>query len=411
MKTIDIIGIGQGLSDLTAHHMELINQSEVLVGGQRMLDMFDTSDKITLRVKGKLSALFHEIKGYAKTKKVVVLASGDPLFHGIGASLTRHFDKSQLNIHPNISSIGAAFAAIKEPWHDARLISLHGREPDSFEFNTIEKESKIAFLTDPKKDPHYIADWLIKSKINYFKICVLEKLGHAEEEKIQWFDNPDQLAGSFFTQPNIVILKHKDIEPNAVSRETHIGMKDERFRHQRGLITKSEIRAVTLAKLRLSKNDHVLWDIGAGSGSVSIEAAILLKQGEVFAVEQNSQRIADIIDNCKRFNCNNISVINAVFPSGIETFDSPDRIFIGGGGKDIKAITNIACQKLLPNGVIVINTVLLQTMDMAVRVLEENRFTPEITQLQVSRSKSMPFGKRMEALNPVWIISGSKPNT
>ncbi len=409
MNSIDIIGIGQGRSDLTPHHLELIGKCDVLVGGKRQLGLFDTTSKQTLVIKGKLSPVIHAIKEEAKTNKIVVLASGDPLFYGIGATLTRYFDRKHLKIHPNISSISAAFAAIKEPWHDARLVSLHGKETNTNYFDEIDKDEKIAFLTDPEKDPHYIAKKLIQGKILNYRLCVLENLGHSEHQKIRWFDHPDELDNISFAQPNIVILKKKLQDQSYVSRETHLGMDDDCFSHSKGLITKSEVRAVTLAKLKLTHKDHVLWDIGAGSGSVSIEAALQLSHGKVFAFEQHSDRISNILENCKQFNCSNISIINTAFPSGIETLDRPDRIFIGGGGKNINSITQAAFNRLDSGGIIVINTVLIQSLEAAINALEKNKCSPQVIQMQVSRSKQMPFGQRMEALNPVWIISGSKP--
>lgn len=410
MNPINIIGVGQSAADMTVYHLELIKECDVLVGGKRLLKMFDTRDKKILVIKSKLSLLIDSIKEEAKSRKVVVLASGDPLFYGIGATLTRYFKKDQLTIHPNISSISAAFAAIKEPWHDARLISLHGKDSERLAIACRKGEEKIALLTDPKNDPHFIAHSLIRENILAYKLCVLEQLGHPQEQKLQWFDHPEALKGITFSQPNIVILKRKPKIKDIVSRETHIGMNDNSFHHQQGLITKSEVRAVTLSKLKITRNDMVLWDIGAGSGSVSVEASQLLPNGKIFAIEKHPERISDIMDNCKKFNCHNVSVVNDQFPSKTDTFDQPHRIFIGGGGKHIGKIIQHACDSLKKEGVIVINTVLLQTMEKAIRVLEENRFSPQVIQLQISRSKTMPFGQRMEALNPVWIISGSKPD-
>jgi precorrin-6Y C5,15-methyltransferase (decarboxylating) len=152
----------------------------------------------------------------------------------------------------------------------------------------------------------------------------------------------------------------------------------------------------------------VLWDIGAGSGSVSIEAAFQLPWGHVYAIERHSSRIPDIIHNIQNFNCSNIQVVHAAFPEGIEELKKPDRIFIGGGGKDLDKIIETACNLVDQYGIVVINTVLLESLERSVRILEEHNFKPEVIQLAVSRSKNMPFGHRFEPLNPVWIISGTK---
>lgn len=380
----------------------------MLIGGTRHLELFDTPDKQKIPVKNHMKGIIEIIKKKMTHHKIVVLASGDPLFYGIGSTLIQHFDKQHLNIHSNISSVSAAFSAIKEPWHDAKIISLHEKQEEAFLFSTLAEEHKIGFLTNHKRGPHYIAEGLIKEKLYDFKFCVLEKLGNRNEEKITWCGPLDQIKNQTFSQPNIVILLKQTQKKNNISHETHMGMADSLFRHSKGLITKSEIRSITLSKLNLTQKGHVLWDIGSGSGSVGIEAALQIPRGYVYAIEKNPKRIADIIHNINNFNCSNIKILHTAFPEGIEELKTPDRIFIGGGGKALEQIIKTACGKLAPSGIIVINTVLLQNLEIALRCLNKYKFEPQVIQVQISRSKGMPFGDRLEALNPVWIISGSK---
>jgi len=409
MNQIDIIGIGQSKEDLTSKHLALIKECDVLVGGNRYLTMFDYPDIQKIPIKSNINSIIEAIKEKMNRHKIVVLASGDPLFYGIGSTLTQHFDKKYLNIHSNISSISAAFAAIKEPWNDAKIISLHGKQKESFTFSRLARENKIAILTNPKRGPHYIAAGLIKEKMYDFKLCVLEKLGNKNEEKIRWFENLDLIDKQTFCDPNIVILLKHMKEKRSFSHETHIGMEDSLFQHSKGLITKSEIRSITLSKLKLNRKDHIFWDIGSGSGSVGIEASFQIPWGHVSAIEKNPERIDDIIHNIKNFNCSNIKAVNAAFPEGIEELRTPDRIFIGGGGENLGQIIKAAGDRLVSSGIIVINTVLLQNLETALMYLKKYKFNPHFVQIQVSRSKGMPFGDRLEALNPVWIISGSKP--
>ncbi|CCK82496.1 bifunctional cobalt-precorrin-7 (C(5))-methyltransferase/cobalt-precorrin-6B (C(15))-methyltransferase [Desulfobacula toluolica] len=411
MYPIDIIGIGQGREDLTQKHLDLIRECDVLVGGKRHLEMFDCPDKQKITVKADMNSVVEAIKDKINRHKIVVLASGDPLFYGIGSTLTRYFDKQYLTVHSNISSIAAAFAAIKEPWHDAKIISLHDKQKAFFSFGSLACEQKVAFLTNPQMNPQYIAAGLMKYDLYDFRFCVIEKLGDKDEEKITWIDNIDQVKNHTFLQPNIVILKKQEQENNHVSHETHIGMDDFAFKHSNGLITKSEIRSITLSKLKLTRKDHVLWDIGAGSGSVGIEASLQIPLGRVYAVEKHPGRICDIAHNIKKLNCSNVQIINTAFPEGMEELTRPDRIFIGGGGQSLEQIITVSAGKLAAFGIIVVNTVLLQNMEIALRLLKEKNFDPDVVQVQVSRSKTMPFGDRLEALNPVWIISGSKPET
>ncbi len=413
MNPINIIGIGQGKKDLTQKHLGLIKDCDILVAGRRHLDLFDYPDKQKILILGKIDKIVAAIKEKMNNNKIVVLASGDPLFYGIGSTLIQYFEKPQLNIHSNISSVSAAFAAIKEPWHDATVISLHGRQQESFSFSQISSKNKIAFLTDPKMTPQYIAANLIKEGMHNYKICVLENLGDKNKEKITWFDSPSLVAREqMFPQPNIVILKKQSNENTNFSHGTHIGMEDSMFKHSKGLITKSEIRCISLSKLKLTKQNYVVWDIGSGSGSIGIEASFQIPLGQVYAIEKHPDRISDIHHNIKKFNCANIKVINTAFPEGIEALKIPDRIFIGGGGANLEQIIKVSCERVAAFGIVVINTVLLQSLETSLRILKEYKFDPRIVQVQVSKStsKGMRFGDRLEALNPVWIISGSKPN-
>ncbi len=408
MHTIEIIGMGQSVDDLTLTHLKLIENCDVLVGGKRHLSMFADQDKQTIPIKGHLKPIIEQIKTDALNKKIVVLASGDPLYHGFGSTLLRHFNKKDINIHTNITSVSAAFAAIKEPWNDAKIISFHGKQKNDFSFSKISNESKVAFLTDPQNNPQFIAKGLIDQELFNFKLCVLENLGDSEKEVITWFDSLDKVKVTTFSEPNIVILINQGNDRANLSHETYVGMNDSLFKHSKGLITKSEIRSISLSKLKLIKKDHILWDIGSGSGSVGIEASFQIPWGQVITIEKQSSRISDIIVNIKNFNCSNIKVVNSTFPEGIEELKAPDRIFIGGGGKDLERIISLSCEKLSPYGIIVVNTVLLQNLEIALSVLKKRLFNPEVIQVQVSRSKKMPYGDRFEALNPVWIISGTK---
>ena len=185
----------------------------------------------------------------------------------------------------------------------------------------------------------------------------------------------------------------------------YLGMPDNYYDHQQGLITKSEIRAITISKLRLLK-DHVLWDLGAGSGSISIEASLLVPAGKVFALEKIPERIQQIEINKSRFGVKNLEVVHAVLPEGLEGLPRPDRIFIGGGGRDLAKIINAAVTFLKPDGLVVVNTVLMQNIQTASETLKALDFKISQVQVQISRSRSMPWGDRLEAQNPVWIISG-----
>ncbi|MCG8564978.1 MAG: precorrin-6y C5,15-methyltransferase (decarboxylating) subunit CbiE [Desulfobacterales bacterium] len=403
MNPIHIIGMGMGMKDLTPEHHRYIDQANVLVGGQRHLDQFPDFHGTTRAIRGPLPRLMDEMAELAPTHRIVVLASGDPLFHGIGSTLLSYFSRDQLVFHPNINTVAAAFSAIKEPWQDARLVDLHkGTEPEGG-FQALSSWHKFICLTGPETGPDYIAGKLLEHQLTQFTCWTLEALGHPTRERIQRFSHPSQLVDEKFRHPNAMVLigEPRDIVPHG----THLGMADHRFSHPNGLITKSEVRAVTLAKLRLDSGVHTIWDIGAGSGSVSIEMALVCPQAHIHAVEKNPDRGSHITTNKERFHCGNLTWVQGDALEQMTALPAPDRIFIGGGGGDLPKIINHCCGRLNPGGQLVINTVVLQNMQAAQEALQANGFEIETTLLQISRSHPIPGGDRMVPLNPVWIIS------
>ncbi len=431
MHKIHVIGLGLSREDLTPKHLKLIESADLLVGGRRHLDYFSQNDVRKLAITRDIASMIREIKACMSTDKVVVLASGDPLFYGIGTTLVKALGRDRLVIHPNVSSPAAAFAAICEPWEDARLISFHGRVPEDFN-RMVQCEHKIAVLTDGTHTPGWIAKYLISHGRNDFSAHVFECMG-SDEEKIHCFDSVAQLLDDAFAMPNIMLLKRKilpqaggDLHETSPARGTvgagqgrdvpcgtsvapiYPGMPDDRFYHEKGLITKAEVRSVVVSKLKLDADFYTFWDLGAGSGSVSIEVSRFLQQGQLFAVEKNGNRIPLIERNVEKFGVSNLTVCHGDLPEAMVDLPAPDRIFVGGGGKNIAQIIELAGKRLSPHGIMVVNTVLIQTMYVAVETLKMLGFKTQFIQLQVAASRPMPFGERLEALNPVWIITGEK---
>jgi len=411
MKPISIIGMGLSPANLTSTHIRLIEEADVLVGGKRHLEFFRNSSAEKKEIDKNLKDILKYIRNRKEGQDIVVLASGDPLFFGIGSFLVRSLGAENVRVHPNITSVAAAFSRLREPWHDVQVISIHGRFSQEI-LNVFAKKDKIAVLTDPEKNPAWLANFLIENHIRDFRMCVLEQLG-TDAEHFGWHDLR-QAAGRQFADPNIAVLWRIPLLPEHGQRATktsvqlHIGMQDENYEHEKGLITKAEVRAVTLSKLRLHSSDHTLWDMGAGSGSVSIEASLFIKKGKIFALEQKHDRIKQIEKNKNRFGISNLKVVQAELPGGMEELPKPDRIFIGGGGKNLRKIITAAADHLRQEGVMVINTVLLQNMEAALSALKAVGFRTDIIQIQISKGRDMPWGERLEAQNPVWIISGVK---
>jgi precorrin-6B C5,15-methyltransferase / cobalt-precorrin-6B C5,C15-methyltransferase len=403
-RCIDVIGIGLGPDDLTPKHRAIIDRAEILVGGRRLLAFFSGLPAEKKVIGKDLDEVIAYLRRRMARKSIVVLASGDPLFYGIGAKLVAGLGPDRVTIHSNVSSVAAAFARIKEPWGGVRVLSLHGRVNSGELFAALAEEDRVAVLTDPGHTPAWLARRVLAKLGGGFRLAVMEALGTAFERH-GWYTLA-AAAERVFREPNIALLQRL-AGSNTGRRPLTLGTPEVEFEHERGVVTKSEVRAVTLSKLRLSPG-QVLWDLGAGSGSVAIESSLLIGGGRIVAVEKEARRIEQIKANAKRFGVRNLRIVQAVLPDELRGLPRPDRVFIGGGGRDLRAIIAAAARRLKPDGILVVNTVLRQSVHDAEAALRRLGFATETVQVLVLRSAPMPWSERLEALNPVWIITGTR---
>ncbi len=401
---VTIIGMGMGPMDLTPAQLDVIQKADLIIGGVRHLAHFETLSAEKFAIHKNLKQVVQLIQDKSKVMKVVVLGSGDPLYYGIGSYLVKKIGPEHVRIMPNISSVASGFAKLKQSWNDACVVSLHGRKNGGALLDAINQYEKVAVFTDPERNPGWIADFLAKNKMTAVTMHVLENLG-TPGERISTHDIGKPVT-SVFKDPNMVILTQNP--KNKKAAVCHPGLPESEFAHEDGLITKAEIRAVVLSKLRLFP-DSVFWDLGAGSGSVSIEAGLFITRGRIVAVEQKKERIKQIQINKRRFGIHNMQIVHAKLPDGFETLPQPDRVFIGGGGRDLETIIRRAGHDLKPGGIMVVNTVLMNNIQCAEATMEKTGFDTQMIQIQVNRKKSMPYSSRMKAENPVWIITGVKP--
>lgn len=401
MGKVFVVGMGMSAGDLTAAQLAIVQSAQILLGGRRHLEQFDDLDMHKQVIAGRLDDTIDFIKTHRADRRIVVLASGDPLFFGIGARIAQALGRGQVRILPNVTAIAAAFARLCEPWSDARVISLHSRDRRFDVLAALKTHTAVAVLTDPVQSPRWLAQWLMHNGLHNVRMAVFEKLGSAQEA-FGWYAL-EQAAGRTFARPNVVILKpaKEKVDADALT----LGMPDDAYGHASGMITKSEVRAVALAKLQL-RPGLTLWDLGAGSGSVGIEASVLLGSGRIVAVEQHAGRVAQIRQNALRYGVYNHEVMQAKLPGGLERLPPPDRIFIGGGGRDLASIVQSAVRYLAPGAIVVVNTILVHNLTQTLDVMAAEGLSAEAVQLQVGKSKAMPWSRRLEGHNPVWIVTG-----
>lgn len=402
MIPVWVVGMGMSPLDLTAAARDRIESADILVGGRRHLAAFPGHPAEKRIIDRNLRETIAWIGERMADRRAVVLASGDPLFYGVGPLIRRTLGAERVRFLPNVTSVGAAFSRIGESWQDATTVSLHGRDGAAALVDALSRSGKIAVFTDPERHPGWIGEFLRERGESGIRMVVLENLGDPAE-RVRRF-SPDEAAGERFADPNLVVLLRD--EPVAPQPAPVFGRPESTFSHEAGLITKAEVRAISLAKLRLNAPDLTLWDLGAGAGSVGIEAATFLPTGRVVAVEKHPDRIARIEENRKRFGVRNLETVQAELPDGLDGLPAPDRLFVGGGGRNLPGILRAAGKRLRLRGIVVVNTVLLPNIAAAEETLRELGMDTEVIQVQVSRGRDMPWGQRLEALNPVWIISG-----
>ncbi|MBU0701700.1 precorrin-6y C5,15-methyltransferase (decarboxylating) subunit CbiE [bacterium] len=416
---IKLYVMGIGYKPLDKRAREIILDCKVILASNRLIEVlrdYDEFDMVKDRIKviNNVDETIDYIKSAISHQPIVLLASGDPMFFGIGRRAIKEFGKDMVEILPDLSSIQMAFSRIKEPWDDAFLISLHGGpDPEKrrrlpYDIKDIplllQQQHKMAILTDKQNNPSEIAKAINSSPVTHYPSLILyvcERLGYADEKITQ--GTPEEIAGMTFSEPNVVIIKSI---VNSQQSSVRFGLKEAEISHSKGLITKDEVRAVTIHRLRLPL-EGVFWDIGAGSGSVSIEAARLYPQLNIFAVEKNKEQINHIRENKKRFNALNIEIISGEAPDALINLPTPDRVFIGGSSGRLKEMIVLIKQKMV-SGIIVINATTIETLSESIQCLENNRFNVDASEVSVARSKVINGKKHLNALNPIFIISGEK---
>ncbi len=395
---ITVIGMGMAYEDVSLRQIRIIEAADVLIGARRHLASFEASPAEKIPIGKDMEAVFAAVENRIGKARIVVLASGDPLFYGIGSTLIRRFGPERVRVFPNVSSLAAAFARLNLPWQDVPVVHFHGRDATTELVAAIRNSERVFVLTDPRHTPDWIAARLMDFPSVEGRCCVLERLGDTDES-IRWYTMAEASVASF-RQPNVLVI---ETQPKATDEIPFLGMPEAAYQHEAGLITKPEIRAVSIALLGLLPH-HVVWDLGAGSGSVSIEAALLAQRGQIIAVERHPDRIQHIRANVRTYGMNHVRVVEGRMPGILDGLPAPDRVFVGGGGKDLEAVLQVVCRRLAVDGVVVVNTVLLESLHLAMKAFRERDWSCDITQIQASVSKSTAGALRLEARNPVWIL-------
>ncbi len=385
-QKVKVVGIGPNGECLNP---EIIKKAEILAGGKRLLSFFPEvkAEKVILdkNIREKLQKLKD------LNSKIVILASGDPLFFGIGKLLIEIFGKNNLEFIPYLNSIQLLCSKAKINYEDFVNVSIHGREISQSTIGKIKFNEKIAILTDKKNNINILAKILLKYLPENTKVILGQMVG-TEKEKILIIDLKNLLNVSPSELDTVLIFNEK-------SFNIQFGVDENNYFHEAGLITKKEIRAITLSYLELEK-DSILWDIGAGSGSISIEASNFCYLGKIYAIEKKKERINLIKKNIQKFKCHNINVIEGAAPEALKNLEIANRVFIGGSN-NLEELLSFLKQKI--KGIIVANFVIVEKLNKFIEFCTTNNLEYEINSIHVSNLKDIKGGHYFRCQNLIYI--------
>ncbi|MDF2803270.1 MAG: cbiE, partial [Anaerocolumna sp.] len=316
MKEVVLLGIGMGNpGTLTLEGKKAIGEAEVLIGAKRVLEGFDSNATKITAIESKRIAEFIEESGYTR---YVVLFSGDTGFYSGANSLKPYLCNHQVTILPGISSLSYFSAKLGIPWEDIFVLSVHGRKNNVVK--AVFEHHKTFLLTQGNVGE--VCKELIQAGLEEVEIFTGQNLSYSNERIVK--GHPSDLGQEEFPSLSVMLIIN-----NKYKKEIRIGIKDEEFVRGKVPMTKSEIRAISISKLYMEENS-IVYDIGAGTGSITVEAAMLCDKGRVYAIEEKSEAVELIHINVEKFGLDNVTICHGSAPDSILDLETPDRAFIGG---------------------------------------------------------------------------------
>lgn len=407
---ITIIGIGDdGFDGLTRQALDVIQSAGTILGPSSLISKLPDGPAELI----PLSVNLEEAAAGLSTDyspPVVLLASGDPLFYGVARYLCDRLGKDRFDVVPHVSSMQLAFARVKESWDEAYLTSLASQSLQHV-IGRIRTAQKIGLFTTKEISPNTVARSLIEQGMDYYTAYVCENLGSPDERVTR--GSLCEIANQRFSELNVMILVRMPDVPDRPQRligKRLFGNPDDCFlqsRPKRGLLTQSEVRVIALSQMDLGPQS-VVWDVGAGSGSVAIEAAQIANDGQVFAIEMDPEDYSLMIQNSQTFGTTNLTPVLGEAPQAWEDLPDPNAIFVGGTGRAVISLVESAWPRLRAGGRLVVHASSLNNVTQAESVLRELGRVPDVLMIQLSRSQEQMDSLRLEAVSPTFLVTAQK---
>lgn len=398
-RKVSIIGIGPGgVADYTEEARVLCREADVVIGARRMTESAAEEGQ-KVYVSYKPEEIFSYICTHPEYEKIAVVMSGDTGFYSGAAKLSemlREEEELETRIVPGISSVSYFCARLGITWEDAALVSVHGRRENLL--SVIRENVKTLVLTGSSQDIRDICTVMTKLGYGDLRVCIGLNLSYGDERILKG-KAADYCS---YEGGNLAVMYIENPEGGDAA-VTH-GLSDSSFVRGDVPMTKEEVRSVCLSKLRIHR-DSVLYDVGAGTGSVAVEAALQAVKGHVYAVERKEEAVSLIYENCRKMKTDNITVVEGEAPEVLEALPAPDIVFIGGSGGNLEEILRTVLQKN-PEVRVVISAVTLETLAEAIRCSGLIRKSEEeIVQISVAKARNIGNYHMMMGQNPVFLIS------
>ena len=394
---VTLIGMGSGQPEnLTLQGLAALRQADLILGARRLLAVLPagcTENRAAAYRPDEVAELLQT----SGAENAVLVYSGDTGFYSGASSMMEKLEALgvRARVLPGLSSIQLLAAALGRPWQGWNLVSAHGRICDPVA--ECMQGRPTFFLTGGSEDPATLCAQLTAEGFGDVQAVVGQCLGTPEEKLFR--GSVKELAAGRFNSLSVLLVEAAEVLPRRAP-----GLPDEAFERGDVPMTKQEVRAAVLAKLAVRPED-ILWDVGAGTGSVSVELALAAPRGRVYAVECRPEGCALIKANREKFRTRNLVLVEGLAPAALSDLPAPDAVFIGGSKGSLAAIVDAALDKN-PDARICVSAIALESLSASVAALTAKGRTVQVSQIAVSRAKAVGGLHLMMAQNPIYLITG-----
>ncbi|WP_337859935.1 precorrin-6y C5,15-methyltransferase (decarboxylating) subunit CbiE [Ferroplasma sp.] len=391
MKKINIAGIFPG-RPVNPEVEQCIKESHVVFCGRRNMEILPKTNAKIINI-GNIMDFSQDLENeFKEGKTITVIASGDPIFYGIGNYISKNYSIGDIHIIPEVGSLQVALSRIGMNENNIYTVSLHGRRIKGLA-QKIRNREKIAVFTDCNNTPSSIARYMLDFNLNDYSIYVFERLGY-KDEKINKYDLKEIVEKEFDPLNIMVLIKN--------GNNTDTFPDDNLFLRKNDNITKREIRDISIMELELNNGD-TLWDVGSGSGSVAVYSSFFNADGKIYAIEKDKILCGYIEENMKKFSTD-INIINGEAPAILSELPCPDAVFIGGSSGKLREILDYSYNKMKSGGRLVANITTLENFNLAMEFIKENKLRSHVTQANISRLSSVSRYTRFSPLDQIYIV-------